>query len=243
MLENGNIAFVCCTDDAARENYIAEHHADDIVVTFADGDYHICSNMLVMNGLYKKMLKDILRTSQSVVVSTGVIDLNVLDSLFIKRVLNGNYKCSAEMLFFCDTNNNLLQAYKPLKKDNGFLKTEYVPLHYEVPAAPDDDKYKRSVELLGKYNDDKMIRLANECFFLTVGAASGGEAAYMAAPYLIREYGLGSEDVAFIQNVVYHLRSTKQKESDFSMAKMRDFMGVRACNALALLKFVYGFLQ
>lgn len=238
MLDENRIVFVCCADDSVRDNYIAGHYADEIVVPFTADDFHLCSNVLVMNTECKKMLKDVLRTASSVVVSTPVIDLNVLDGLFIKRVLKGGYSYEAVVLF-SDISADAKECYRPPRPKHGYSGIRYVCMgHAGEYNVADCDKYERSVMLLAKYNDEPMLHIANECMFVVPCTESAACASYEIVPYL-ENRGICVRDIVFVQNVIYALRSFKGRESESSLAKVREAIGVRAYNAFALLKIVH----
>lgn len=239
MLEKNRIIFVCCADDAVRDNYVAEHYSDEIMVPFTSSDYHLCSNILIMNSDYKKMLKDVLRTSSTIVVSTPVIDLNVLDGLFIRRVLKGGYSYCATVVF-CDLPDGEAAAYRPQKSAHGFSDIRYVLSGQHPQSSPyDPSAMDAAEELVGKYNDDGLVRLVNECMFLAPRETSAGGLAYAVARYLLAYHSYTVDEIAFVQNVAYALRSSKGRDSETSVARAKEWMGVRGYITYALLKIIH----
>lgn len=238
--KKGNILFVCCADDTARENYIAENCSDMVAVPFTDSDYHLCSNILVMNPEYKRTFKDVLRSPSDMVVSTPIIDVNILDGLFLKRVLKGSRRCSAVVIFpQSDIPSEVLSKYRP-----PFVGNEFAEIRYVCQQAGDgydfcNAKYERAVGLIGEYNDDDMLRLVNDCVFRVASVRNAGAAAYSVAPYLVNTRSACMKDVIFAQGIVYSLRLSRSRDSEIALQRIRDSIGVRAYNAFALLKIIY----
>jgi hypothetical protein len=239
-MEGNRIIFVCCASDSIRDEYMAGRYADEIVVTFKRDDFHLCSNLLVMNSDYKKMLKDVLRTSSGIVVSTDVIDLNILDELFIRRVLKGGYSYEAEVIF-CDVENaSILNDYRPLRLKNGFDAVRYIPVHYTASLPISDaDNYSRASELLEMYNDDTLLHKINEYVFRTMECSGAGDATYKVMPMLRDDESLSDESALIVQNVLYQIIASSGKESESALGKLKDVLGFRAYSAFALLRIIY----
>ena len=241
MLEKNTIVFVCCADDAARENYIVENYADEVVVPFTEDDYHLCSNILVMNPEYKRMLKDVLRSASGFVVSTAVTDVNILDGLFIKRTLKGSHACRAVVVFpSAEIAPETLAKYRPPFIGCAFDDISYVcPKNASAQYDVCGERYERSEELIREYNDDGMLHLINECVFRTASCPNAGVAAYSIVPYLVSVRSVPISDAIFVQGVIYSLRLMKSRDSETALQRVRDTIGARGYNSFALLKIVY----